>query len=441
VADRLEARGSLYLRSARVGGGIELPGARVGGDVMLDTTVIQNPGDVALAASHVAVRGNLTLRGTRVRGMVDILGAQVGGDLVLTGLDAERQDGPALDARRVQVQGDVSLRTVRIAGEANFIGARVASDMLLDGGSFVAPGAFALTLNLAVIEGAIFMRAGTRLEGALSLAGTQVGLVVDEKESWPAPGDLLLNRFTYKGFLAGPVDAASRLDWLARQDPGRWGEDFWPQPYEQLSAVLAAMGHQEHARTVQFEKERLQRRARMARAPSRLRRAVYGVQDTLLLATVGYGLQPLFAFVWMGLLWAIGVGVLAAAQANGALRPNSPVVLRSPEWVLCGVPAGEEVRLRSIEQTRVGLAAPGQSQVACFLAQPEAGAYPRFSRWIYSLETMVPGLDGGQRAYWSPDTRFRIGYAAKMFEYLQTVLGYALGLLAFAGFSGLVKTR
>jgi hypothetical protein len=441
VATRLDARGSIYLRSARLAGGIDLLGARIGGDLMLDNATILHQGDTAFDGSHISMRGNLTLRGTRVRGMVEISGAQVGGDLVLTGLDLEHHDGPALDARRVQVQGDVSLRTVRIAGEVNLIGARVASDLLLDGGSFSAPGAFALTLNLAVIDGAIFMRDGTRLDGALSLNGTQVGLIVDDRESWPAPGDLLLNRFTYKGFLASPVDAASRLDWLSRQDPARWGEDFWPQPYEQLTAVLAAMGHQENARIVQFEKERLQRRAAAARAPTRLWRAVHAVKDTALLATVGYGLQPLFAFVWMGLLWAVGVGLLAAAQANGALRPNSPVMLRSPEWVQCGLPAGQEIHLPSIAQVRAGLAAPGQSQVACFLAQPEAAAYPRFNKWIYSLETMIPGLDGGQRAYWSPDTRFPIGHAGKIYEYLQTVLGYALGLLAFAGFSGLVKTR
>jgi hypothetical protein len=116
-------------------------------------------------------------------------------------------------------------------------------------------------------------------------------------------------------------------------------------------------------------------------------------------------------------------------------------MLRSPEGVQCGLPAGQEIHLPSIAQVRAGLAAPGQSQVACFLAQPEAAAYPRFNKWIYSLETMIPGLDGGQRAYWSPDTRFPIGHAGKIYEYLQTVLGYALGLLAFAGFSGLVKTR
>jgi len=441
VATRLNARGSVYMRSARITGGLDLLGARLGGDLMLDDTTILWPGELAFDGSHISMRGDLTLRGTRVRGRVRVSGAQLGGDLLLTGMDLEHQDGPALEAARVQVQGNLSLRAARIVGEADLIGARVTGDVHLDGGSFVAPGGIALTFNRAVIEGAFFMRDGARFDGALSLNGTEVGLIVDEPASWPGPGDLLLNRFTYKGFLASTVDAASRLDWLARQDPMRWDEDFWPQPYEQLATVLGAMGHQEHARQVLFEKEKLQRKARMRRAPTRFGRAVHRVKDTLLLLTVGYGLQPLFAFAWMGLLWAIGVGLLAAAQDNGALRPNSAVALRSPEWVQCGVPAGEQIRLPSIDQVRPGLAAAGQAQLDCFLSLPEAAAYPRFSKWIYSLETMVFGLDGGQRAYWSPDTRFAIGYAAKVFEYVQAVLGFALGLLAFAGFSGLVKSR
>jgi hypothetical protein len=60
---------------------------------------------------------------------------------------------------------------------------------------------------------------------------------------------------------------------------------------------------------------------------------------------------------------------------------------------------------------------------------------------VYSLEAVVPGLEAGQRDYWSPDTRHDIGYAAKVFEYVQRITGLALGVLALAGFSGLVKSK
>ena len=48
---------------------------------------------------------------------------------------------------------------------------------------------------------------------------------------------------------------------------------------------------------------------------------------------------------------------------------------------------------------------------------------------------------GRQGAYWSPDTRSTKGYAGKWFMYFQTVAGFALGLLAVAGFSGIVKSN
>src|SRR4029077_12567265 len=170
----------------------------------------------------------------------------------------------------------------------------------LDGGTFAAPGVIAMMLNRAVIEGALFLRHDVKIDGALSLNGTQVGTIVDEPESWPKAGDLLLNRFRYGGFVGGPVDARTRLDWLSRQAPARWGEDFWPQPYEQLSTVLGEMGHRDDARRILFEKERLQRRMRRTRV-SRPRRTLLLLKDVLLLVTVGYGLQPLLAFVWLAL--------------------------------------------------------------------------------------------------------------------------------------------
>ena len=165
------------------------------------------------------------------------------------------------------------------------------------------------------------------------------------------------------------------------------------------------------------------------------------LKDAVLLATVGYGLHPLLAFVWLALFWLAGVGLLAAVQAEGQLRPNSPVFLRSPEWVLCGALRTQEVYLPSSDQRRLGLATPDQSQVTCFLEQPQVRSFPKFNKWVYSLEAVLPGLEAGQRAYWSPDTRSGLGYTAKRFEYVQRIAGLALGVLAFAGFSGIVRLK
>jgi hypothetical protein len=440
TAERLRVRGGVHLRAAEIAGAIDLRGAQLDGDLVLDGSAVLAGGGVALDAAYVVTRGDLTLRGSRLVGSVKVAGARLTGDLSLIGTTLDHRSSIALAADGVKVAGDVDLRAARIAGESSFIGARVSGDLKLDGGTFEAPGAIALTLNRAVIEGAIFLRGGARLNGALSLNGTQVGTIVDEVESWPKPGDLLLNRFRYGGFVGGPVDAKTRLDWLSRQESVRWGEDFWPQPYEQLGAVLDEMGHRDDARRILFEKESLQRRARRARASAPWR-IILSAKDAVLLATVGYGLHPLWAFAWLGLLWLAGAGLLGVVQTEGQLRPNSPVFLRAPEWVLCGTPTTRDVHLPSADQRRAGLALANQSQIDCFLAQPEVRSFPKFNKWVYSLEAVLPGLEAGQRAYWSPDTRSGLGYAAKRFEYVQRIVGLGLGVLALAGFSGIVRSK
>jgi len=441
IANRMEARGSIYARAVEFQNAVDLQGARLGGDLMLDGSSFRSSGLRAFDGSHISMRGDMTFRDTSIRGTLHVSGAQIRGELTLAGADIEHPDAAGVTAAGIRVGGDMVLHGARSAGETSLIGARIEGDIRFDAGTFGVPGQLALTLNRAVIEGALFLRNDARVLGALSLSGTQAGIIVDEKESWPGPGDLLLNRFTYKGFLASDVDAQSRLEWLARQDPGRWGEDFWPQPYEQLAQVLTEMGHREHAKTVLYRKELLQRRARQVRTRSRAARIVNACNNGLLWVTVGYGLQPFFAFLWIGVLWLVSIGLLTAVQFQGQLRPNSAVLLRSPEWVLCGIQAAHEIELPSLNQTRLGLAREGQSQLECFLLQPEAASYPRFSKWIYSLEIMIPGIESGQRNYWSPDTRFVLGYIAKLFEYVQVVVGFGLGVLALAGFSGLVKTR
>jgi hypothetical protein len=290
-----------------------------------------------------------------------------------------------------------------------------------------------------MIKGAFFLRQGAAVNGTLALTGASIGTIHDEAESWPGPGDLLLNRCRYGAFIDGPVDAESRLEWLSRQTPERWGEDFWPQPYEQLASVFREMGHGEDARAVLIVKERLQRQARRKRAKNPALRALLTGTDGILGITLAYGRQPLLAFVWLLLFWVLGVGIFAYAEKQGAVMPNSAVVLRAPEWTLCGIETTEQRTLLASNQSQ-GLAAPGQTQLACFRERWEASSYPAFSPWMYSLDTLLPVLDMGQRTYWRPNPSKPGGRVAINYFYFQSLVGWALSLLAVAGFSGLVKS-
>jgi hypothetical protein len=440
VADRLEARGDLLFRATALGGPVSLRGARIEGDLVLDGAVLDHPGEPCLIAERISVRGGALIRGARVTGGLVLPGARIGGHLDLVGAEISRPGATAIEANSISVGGDVAMRHARVSGTVSLVTARVGGDVDLTGAHVLAPGAMAVNLDRTTAASAFFLRDGARIEGTLSLTGAVLGAMVDDPDCWPETGDLLLNRCLYGAFLGAPAEAGLRLEWLARQTPARWGEDFWPQPYEHLAKVLRDTGHDEDARRVLVEKERLARAARRDRIGFAPRRALQWLFDLALGLTTGYGHRPLLALVWMGVLWALGAMLYAHLESVGALRPYSAVILRSPEWVLCAAGQDDRVMLVSLGGERSGLAAPGQTQMACYLAQPEAAAFPKFNAVMMSAEAIIPGLGVGQKDIWSPDTRTPIGYFGKWFAYFQTLAGLALGLLAVAGFSGIVKT-
>ncbi|MGI1660627.1 hypothetical protein ACRDNQ_00170 [Palleronia sp. KMU-117] len=441
TANRLDARGDLLFRAATIRGRIELRGARIGGDMILDGARLDSPGDRALQAERISVRGGALFRGASVRGGIALPGGRIGGNLDLIGATIESPEGLAIEADSVQVDGDVTLRLARVTGAVSLVTARIGGDVDLSEATLGASQEVTVDLGRTTVAGAFFLRQGAKVTGTLSLNGATLGAIVDDPESWPAKGDLRLNRCLYGAILGGTVDARARLDWLARQTPERWNEDFWPQPYEQLASVLGAMGHDEDKRRVLIEKERLSRRARRHRAGCLPTRLMLRLNDGLMGMTTGYGRLPLLALVWIFALWGAGAAFYAHLDRTSALRPNAPVVLRAPEWVLCATPRTDSAFLPSLGAERAGLADPGEAQLVCFRRQPEASAYPAFNAAMLSADAIIPGLASGQSTYWSPDTRTPAGYVGKWFMYVQSIAGIALGLLAVAGFSGMVKSN
>ena len=165
------------------------------------------------------------------------------------------------------------------------------------------------------------------------------------------------------------------------------------------------------------------------------------MNDGVLAVTVRYGRQPLLALLWLILFWAIGVVVFGIAEQNSALKPNSPVVLRSLEWTMCALQQTNSRYMPSTGQVMAGRASSGQTQLSCFLSQPEASSYPEFNPLMYSLDAMLPVMEIGQKQYWRPDPSKPKGLLTLNYYYFLSVIGWALSLLAVAGFSGLVKSK
>lgn len=438
-AERLEVRGGVYLRAAEISGEVNISESRLGGNLECDGASLRASSGFALNARAIEVR-NVLARGATIHGGMNLTGARLAADLDCTGATVTASEGVAIDAAEVENGGGISLRRARVDGEVRIAASLIGGDLDCTGAVLDRPGGKALDISRTTVKGAFFLRHDARINGTLDLTGALIGTIHDEPACWPKTGDLLLNRCRYDAFIDGPVDARSRLDWLARQYPERWGKDFWPQPYEQLASVFQEMGHDEDARAVLIVKERLQRRARRTRAESPLWRAVLGLKDGILAVTVLYGREPLLTIAWLALFWAVGVALFGHSARVGAFMPNSAVVLRSPEWTLCGLRTDEERFLVSTRQTATGRAEEGQTQLSCFLAQWEASSYPTFNPWTYSLDTLLPVLDVGQKSFWRPNPSQPGGKAAIGYFYFQSIVGWALSLLAVAGFSGLVKS-
>ncbi len=439
-ADRIEARGGIHLISSLIKGEISLSNGRLGGSLECDGARIENADHWAITADGLSARGVL-LRGATLFGGVDLTGARLGADLDMTGATIEQAKSIAINGDSLDAGGSIILRGATITGATKLVGARIGGDLDATAAKMSRPGEIVLQLNRAVIRGGFFLCEGAAMNGALDLTAASIDTIHDEETCWPAKGDLLLNRCLYNAFIGGPVDANRRLDWMARQEPQRWGEDFWPQPFEQLAHVFREMGHDEDAREVLIEKERLQRQARRARSSNLLWRRLLAVKDRILGVTVGYGRQPLRSFGWLIMFWLIGVVIFGFAESQSALKPNSPVVLRSPEWTMCGIPQSEQRLMPATEQLARGRAAEGQSQLDCFRNQIEASSFPPFNAWMYSLDTLFPVLEIGQKEMWRPDPNKRWGSLVMAYFYFQAVVGWALSLLAIAGFSGLVKSK
>jgi hypothetical protein len=446
----VQADGNVVLRGARAAGKVLLLGARLGGSLNCIDATFDGQEATALVADGLQAEGDIVLRGAGATGEVRLLGALLGGDLDCTGADFDGQGGMALVADGLQAKGCAFLRNARATGEIRLRGARLGADLDCQGASFDGQGGKALNAEGAQVEGVLFLREGATVAGPLDLTAAQFGTICDDPACWPGPGDLLLDRCRYGAFVGrAPVDADSRIRWLALQDPMRWEQDFLPQPYEECARALREAGHGGAARAVLIEKERLQRaarRRRVARSLAEARKArdaalpVSGYRphadrvigqaqrlfwltlwDAIVGAVIGYGRKPQNAAIWLLGFWLFGALVFGVAGGHGAIKPNDPKIQIESVWRDChGNPAFA-------------------TQYHCFMDEAQRTGYPAFNALVYSADTLLPVISFEMQSYWLPDDRTTRGWFARFYLWLHIMAGWFLTGLAVAGFSGLVK--
>ena len=339
TADRINVKGGIYLRQGfHAHGEVRLLGAQIGGDLDCSEGWFVNPlrtrttkgGKVervpgtgtALNADGINVKGSAFLSGEfHAQGEVRLVGAKIGGVFSCIGGGFENPppegvegSGRALSADGINVKGGVFLQQgFHAQGEVRLPGAQIASDLSCIGGTFTK-----LTAQTATITGNFVWCDVRQPEGAalvLDLMNASAGSIADDKASWPAPGNLLLDGFVYKRISEGPRDAKTRLEWLGLQKP------FTPQPYRQLAKVLGEEGDPRGAREVLYEMEKALRREDAKKLKGLRRWAARGWSGLLRL-TIGYGYRTGTAFLWLVILVILGTLLYRTGEVFRAMTPT-----------------------------------------------------------------------------------------------------------------------
>ncbi|MBL4806881.1 MAG: hypothetical protein JKY31_06270 [Rhodobacteraceae bacterium] len=369
------------------------------------------------SANRLEAKGDVLLRQIIADGEVQLLGAKLGGSLECTSSKFLSASRCSLSADRLTAKGNVVLERIKAKSEVRLLGIKLDGDLDCEGAEFLCQSDSAFVADGMKVRGMFYLRLGAKVEGSISLSGAEVGVLSDELDCWPTgKNSIRISRFHYGAILGpnAPVDAKSRLDWLKKI---KHAHGFSPQPYEQLAKVLREMGHRSDAREVLIEKERLQRKDRRDREPSVVYSGILLLRDQAMNLTVRYGHRPLLAFAWLAIFWSIGVLVFLDAAENGAFKPSSSRVWQSEFWVKCA-----DVQ---------------PSQMECYQISKRGLSYPKFSALIYSADTLLPIVDLELQNVWIPDEAKAPW--VRRYLWFQILAGWALSLLAVAGFSGLIK--
>jgi hypothetical protein len=451
-ADRVVVRGEVFLNKGfKAVGQAWLVGAEIGGSLNCDNAVFENAPrrgiaatGCAFAADRAAVRGSVFLKeGFHAKGTVRLVGIQVGRNLDCAGSTFENPfetgvpgSGIAFALDGAVVKGSVFLNmNFKAKGNVRLMGVQIGSDLVCDNATFDG----AVCLESASVEGSLYWVNIAKVSSVtFDLIDASVDALVDDPQSWPALGRLLVDGFVYRRISGNaPRDARTRLDWLARQD------GFAPQPYRQLAKVLNDEGDDVGARDVLFEMESRQREQEDQKPMAKphpvianllsVRSLRWILKPTLkwyrplwswtLRKTVGYGYHSVWA-LW----WLLGLVIIWSAIYSGGYLIGSMV------------PTGKDAYY-AFRQDRQSLPA----------------YYEHFHATVYSLENSFPFVKLGQVDRWQPDPSprnflIRIWHWPASFSFwisaagfirwlrwVQILLGWILATLFVAGVTGIVR--
>jgi hypothetical protein len=317
--DGTQIQGNLDAHGIRVTGQWRLLDLSVQGNIRLDGAVLANPGHDVWVSRRCTVGSNFECREAEVYGSMIMQEVQIGANLDLRASRLSRPGRytrdhsvkPSLDIRAGRIGRDVicaggSKRAFSAAGEVRMVRATIGRQLTFAGAELGVDGTTRSALNAFGAQTQDFALTVARPpRGRVTLRQMRCASLGDNEALWQATGGIDLDAFKYDSLTNGielsDDDAVvQRLRWLRKA-----GDDVYrPGPYDQLAAMLRAVGNEEHADTVLIEKQR-RRYVALARGFRVLGPFVIG-WSWLQRSMVGYGYRPSRALGWLALLLVIG---------------------------------------------------------------------------------------------------------------------------------------
>jgi hypothetical protein len=450
------ANGTVDLNGAHIGGQLSCRSARLIGGNRIDGSM-----QFSLQAQGTKVEESFFLGAVTTEGTVDLTGATIGGQLDFEGAtldggkDAEGDEQSALLAQRMRVkQSFFFCRLAAVRGAIDLTAAHV-GDLVDDDVSW--PEA----VDDLVLDGLVY----DRIAGPTTFASRKAWLANGSHwggEFYPQPYTQFARTLRQMGHAAearkvliGMADTSAKIVRNQNRDLRRFARAFrwfsasesqltWERTSERFSAADETPKSGPSLIAQQFKKlhqslpdvsgapaplsdltlsyARLDFRNQMRWVATKCRLAILWsyLKTSFLSILVGHGYAPHRAI--LVLLGTVGLSALCFAYAycEGAMVPNSDVVLTSFSWWW---------------SMQFDASAP----TAGWTATGTATHYETFYALAYAFDVVVPLVDIGQKSAWSATTVTWLGWATRILTMALEVWGWIITALGAAAITGLVQ--
>ncbi|MDI3561747.1 hypothetical protein [Bradyrhizobium sp. Arg816] len=407
--------GTIVLWNASVGGALQIRDASVKG------ANFPSAAPAAIAADGVQVGDFLLLVRSQVTGPVLLKDAQIRRSVNLSGSTIDNPTAIALDLERSKIGGDLFIRPDRSTGASSDVRCAQVNGGVIMTATAVAgsvhinealqSGNQALSFNRLAVSGAFVLENFQCGEGKFSLSNAKVLAFNDGGTDWPGrPGALSLNGFEYS-LLSGnaPTKWRKRLAWLRCSEPKaptwqrrlRWlfrfrnaetkaEDEFNPQPFMTLVAVLRRAGYDRDARMIAIHRHREARKFLGLGSPSWL-------GNILMEVACGHGYRPWLAALWIAVFVGFGAWMFDLTADD---------------------------LIRSKDSTAF---------------QDSQKTYPPFDKILYSADVLLPIVNLQQKDYWTPNSKTNPGKFARYYLPIHILVGWFFTTLFVVGVTGLIR--